>query len=221
MTQRTIMAEDLDTGKLETRLVARQTDRGQIFVTGPVSEEELTTWRMEDGLRSFRPPEQQKEALITITGMKHGQVFVARYEDTIIGYVTFHAPEEFERWSESSLNNIVELGAIEICPAWRNYGLGKSLLKVAFAEEVFEEYIVLATEYYWHWDLKGTDLNEWKYRDLMSRLMGTVDMIPMGTDDPEITSHPANMLMVKIGSKVTEDDIFEFNNLRYKYKRML
>lgn len=221
MPYKTLVNNDLVLQKAGSRCKVLHTDKGQVFVTGPVEAEELAEWTLDEGLRAFRPPKQQKEALITITKMKHGQIFVARHEDTVVGYVTFHAPEEFERWGQSSLDCIVELGAIEISPPWRQHGIGKALLDVAFADGAFDEYIVLATEYYWHWDLNNTGLSVWKYRDFMTRLMGRVGMEPMGTDDPEITSHPANMLMVRIGPKVSREDIIEFENLRYKRKRML
>ncbi len=203
------------------RCKSLHTDKGQVFITGPVELEELAEWKMADGLRGFRPPERQKEALMTITRIKHGQVFTARHDNTIVGYVTFHAPEAFERWGQSSLECIVELGAIEISPEWRQYGIGKALMDVAFAGGAFDEYIVIATEYYWHWDLKNNGLSVWKYRDLMTGLMGRAGLTPMGTDDPEITSHPANMLMVRIGPKVPGKDVRIFENLRYKRKQML
>ena len=35
------------------------------------------------------------------------------------------------------------------------------------------------------------------------------------TDDPEITSHPANCLMARIGSEVPNDSIEKFERLRF------
>lgn len=203
------------------RSKALHTDKGQIFVSGPAEIEELTEWQMDEGLRSFRPPNRQKEALITITGMKYGQVYTARQDNKIIGYVTFHAPEDFERWGQSEQECIVELGAIEISAEWRQYGVGKALMDVAFAHGIFDDFIVIATEYYWHWDLKRSGLSVWKYRDLMTKLMGRGGLVPMGTDDAEICSHPANMLMVRIGPNVSQNDIIDFDALRFKRKKML
>ena len=34
-----------------------------------------------------------------------------------------------------------------------------------------EDYIIITTEYYWHWDLKGTGLNVWEYRKVMEKMM--------------------------------------------------
>ena len=54
----------------------------------------------------------------------------------------------------------------------------------------------ITTEYYWHWDLEAAGLNVWEYREMMEKLMKTVDMVWFATDDPEICAHPANCLMV-------------------------
>ena len=40
------------------------------------------------------------------------------------------------------------------------------------------------------------------------------------TDDPEICSHPANCLMVKIGKRVDTDSIQQFDNLRFVNRYM-
>ena len=32
-----------------------------------------------------------------------------------------------------------------------------------------EDYLVITTEYYWHWDLKGTGLTVWDYRKMMEQ----------------------------------------------------
>ena len=36
----------------------------------------------------------------------------------------------------------------------------------------------------------------------------------MATDDPEISSHPANCLMVRIGNRVDNDSIVTFDSVR-------
>ena len=35
------------------------------------------------------------------------------------------------------------------------------------------------------------------------------------TDDPEITSHPANCLMARIGSRISIDQLQAFDDIRY------
>lgn len=107
------------------RCRALHTESGQLFITGPVEAEELAQWQLDEGLRSFRPPVRQKEALITITGMKHGQVFVARFDETIVGYVTFHVPEDFERWGQSSLNALSNWELLRLAPLGGSTALAK------------------------------------------------------------------------------------------------
>ena len=74
------------------------------------------------------------------------------------------------------MENMIELGAIEVIPSFRGAGVGKKLLEVSFMDDEMEDYLVITTEYYWHWDLKGTGLNVWEYRKMMENLMKTVGL---------------------------------------------
>ena len=72
------------------------------------------------------------------------------------------------------MDNLIELGAIEVIPKFRGSGVGKSLLTVSMMDDAMEDYIIITTEYYWHWDLKGTGLNVWEYRKVMEKMMKQV-----------------------------------------------
>jgi acetoin utilization protein AcuA len=196
------------------------TIHGIVVVEGPVSPKTLEQYNFDEDLVAFRPPEQQKRALIEIAGLDEGRIIIARNESTTIGYVTFLYPDPLERWSEDKIENMLELGAIEVAPAYRGTGVGKKLLEVSFMDHEMEKYLIITTEYYWHWDLKGTGLNVWEYRRMMENLMKTVGFQYTATDDPEITSHPANCLMVRIGKYVNQDSIERFDRLRFKNRYM-
>lgn len=118
------------------------------------------------------------------------------------------------------MKDLVELGAIEVANDYRAYGIGKQMIQTAFAGGQLENMIVFATEYYWHWDLDGSGLNVWEYRSMMEKLMKSVDMVWFATDDPEICSHPANCLMVRVGSKVPLASIEQFDRVRFKQRFM-
>ncbi len=118
------------------------------------------------------------------------------------------------------MQNLIELGAIEVIPKYRGSGVGKSLLKVSMMDDALEDFIVITTEYYWHWDLKGTGLNVWEYRKVMEKMMQAGGLEYYATDEPEISSHPANCLMAKIGSRVDQDSIQQFDQLRFKNRYM-
>src|SRR5690606_25310131 len=116
--------------------------------------------------------------------------------------------------------DLIELGAIEIIPKYRGGGVGKSLLRLSMQDDYFEDFIVITTEYYWHWDLKGTGLNVWEYRKNMEKMMQSGGLEYFATDDPEISSHPANCLMARIGSRVPPSSVQQFDQLRFMNRYM-
>ncbi|GED33349.1 N-acetyltransferase [Brevibacillus centrosporus] len=188
----------------------------ELLIEGPISGSELASYRFDDGLIAFRIPEQQHQALIEIADLPEGRIIVAREDDLVLGYVTFLHPDPLERWSQAKLPDLLELGAIEISHLIRAGGVAKKLLEVSFADDAMEDYIIITTEYYWHWDLKGTGLDVWQYRKVMEKVMGSVGMVWMATDDPEICSHPANCLMARIGKRVPPESVEAFDGMRFQ-----
>ncbi|MBH0175257.1 GNAT family N-acetyltransferase [Fictibacillus sp. 23RED33] len=200
--------------------VALKTSHGTITVEGPVSAETLEGLSFHEDLKAFRPAQEQKKAVTEIARLAEGRIIIARNKDTIVGYVTYVYPDPLERWSEGNMENLLELGAIEVIPDYRNFKVGKTLLKVSMMDDAMEDYIIITTEYYWHWDLKGTKLSVWDYRKVMEKMMNAGDLEYMATDDPEISSHPANCLMVRIGNRIDLDTIQQFDRLRFKNRFM-
>ncbi|PZD94029.1 N-acetyltransferase [Paenibacillus sambharensis] len=193
---------------------------GELIIEGPVPPERLAGYRLHKDLDAFRRPAEQHEALVEIAGLPEGRIVVARLDELIVGYVTFHYPDELERWSEGGMDDLIELGAVEVANDYRSLGLGKRMIRCAFAGGQLENAIVYTTEYYWHWDLEQSGLNVWEYRSMMEKLMKTVDMVWYATDDPEICSHPANCLMVRIGREVPMESIEQFDRVRFRQRFM-
>ncbi len=190
------------------------------IIEGPVAAKHIQELRMHAGLKAFRRPEEQKEALADIASLPEGRIVLAREADVIVGYVTFHYPDEMETWSSASMADLIELGAIEVAKEYRGIGLGKHMLHIAFSNNQLENRIVFTTEYYWHWDLEGSGLNVWDYRKMMESLMKAVDMVWYATDDPEICSHPANCLMVRVGKEVPLSSLEQFDRVRFRRRFM-
>lgn len=196
------------------------TSKGKVIIEGPVTPERLSSYHFHEDLVAFRRPAEQHKALIGIAKLPEGRIIIARDQHTIVGYVTFLYPDPLERWSEGNMEKLIELGAIEVIPAFRNNKIGKRLLEVSMMDAYMENYIIITTEYYWHWDLKGTGLSIWDYRKVMEKMMNAGGLEVYSTDDPEITSHPANCLMVRMGTHITNEDIQEFDHLRFRNKFM-
>ncbi|WP_082233574.1 GNAT family N-acetyltransferase [Halobacillus massiliensis] len=196
---------------------------GVMTIQGPLTSEELSQYSFHEDLNAFRPPAKQFEALKSIADFEEGRINAAIHDNMIIGYVTYLHPDPMERWSEGNMEDLIELGAIEVAPEFRGYRVGSRLLKLSMQDEYMENYIIISTEYYWHWDLKGTRLSIWDYRKVMEKMMGAGGLKPAPTDDPEIISHPANCLMVRIGKNVPEESIEQFDQLRFltrnKYRK--
>jgi len=197
-----------------------KTAQGNLVIEGPIPSKQLASLEFHQDLVAFRPPTLQHKALIEIADLPEGRIIIARDHDTIVGYVTFLHPDPLERWSEGKMNNLIELGAIEVIPKYRGASVGKNLLRVSMMDDYMENYITITTEYYWHWDLKGTGLNVWEYRKVMEKMMKAGGLEWFATDDPEICSHPANCLMVKIGKNIDQDSVQQFDRIRFKNRFM-
>ncbi|MED4016168.1 GNAT family N-acetyltransferase [Sutcliffiella cohnii] len=197
-----------------------KTPKGKVIVEGPITTDKLASYEFHEDLIAFRPPKQQHRALIEISSLPEGRILIARVQDTIVGYVTYLYPDPMERWSEGNMIDLIELGAIEVIPAFRGCSIGKSLLQVSMMDPMMENYIIITTEYYWHWDLKGTGLNVWEYRKVMEKMMNAGGLIYYATDEPEISSHPANCLMARIGKNIKQESVQQFDQLRFKNRFM-
>lgn len=196
------------------------TSKGPLIIEGPVPTQHLETYEFHKNLVAFRPPDQQYEAILEISRLPEARLIIARLEQTIVGYTTYLYPDPLERWSEGHLENLIELGAIEVIPEFRGYSVGTTMLQIAMLDDNMEDYIIITTEYYWHWDLQGTGLNVWEYRKIMEKMMSAGELVWMATDDPEICSHPANCLMVRIGKRVDQDSIAAFDRIRFQNRFM-
>ncbi|MDD4237142.1 MAG: GNAT family N-acetyltransferase [Desulfotomaculaceae bacterium] len=186
----------------------------ELLIEGPLEAAKLEELSMNSKLTIFRPPAKQKEALLAISRLSEGMVYIARYGREIIGYVTFHYPDDFSRWSKHPA--VLELGGIEISPDWRQRGVGVALLREAFNNPVVENYIIVTVEFCWHWDLKSSGLDLFMYQEMLARLFGSVGLSRRATDDPDIIEHPSNVLMVRVGSNVSCEDDMLFNNMLFE-----
>ncbi len=175
----------------------------------------LARLKIHPELNVFRPPDRQHQALVGIAKDEDGCVTVAVDGDTLVGYAAFHRPDPFERWGKDETGGIYELGAVEVAPSYRGLGLAKKLLEASFATGRFDDKLVIATLYYWHYDLERTGLTPFKYRDLLVNLYGSVGFTPTTTNDPDIFAYPENALMVRVGPRTPEKVRQSFEKLRF------
>jgi len=168
------------------------------------------------GLDTFRRPEAQHAALVQIAGEERGCVTAAYDPSTrqLVGYVAFHAPSPVETWGDDRSGALVELGAVEVADAYRGQRLAERMLEASFADGRFDDTVVFATLYRWHYDLTRTGLGELGYRRMLERLYATVGLVPVETTDPEIAHDPANRLLARVGPRAPAAVVGEFERLR-------
>lgn len=200
---------------VSNKVIFIDTPHGTAAVFGPVCVKGIEKRSMDPTLDRFRPAEKQRLSLMEIAELHDGFVFIAVLGEMIVGYLTFHPPEPFERWGRGGIESLLELGAIEVARGFRACGLARAMMETAFYGGRMEDFIVIATEYYWHWDLEGSGLLVWEYRSKLEGLMGSVGLVPKETNDPEINAHPANVLMVRVGQNVSPEDAEAFERLAW------
>ena len=187
--------------------------KGIVHIEGPVIGEYLIKLDFDSTLNNFRNAFKQKHSLANIADAPDGVIYIATHYNKVIGYITFHKPDPNTRWLAHP--QILELGAIEVAPEWRNCKIAKNILLAAFGNSIMEDYIVVTMEYCWHWDLDRSGLSIWNYQKMLTGLFSVVGLKKTSTNDPEILENPANVLMSRIGKNVSFKMIKFFNALRF------
>lgn len=182
-----------------------------LVIEGPVCRNLLESLVMNSRMGNFRPPERQLSALVEISSLPEGRVHIARSGREIVGYITLHRPDEYSRWHRHPA--VLELGGVEVALDWRRRKVGTGLLRHIFADGCWDDFIVISTEYFRHWDIGGNQMDVWEYRDMLDRFFGQSGFMPMPTNDPDILEHPANVLMARIGRRVGLEEMMFFDDL--------
>lgn len=175
---------------------------------------EAVPYPLEAELDLFRTPERQREALARIAAAPRGRVIVAERDRCTVGYLTFHRPDPIERWGHDRSGRLIELGAIEVAPAQRGERLGERLLEAGFANGVYDDTVVFAGLYAWHYDLARTGFGSLGYRRLLERFYERAGLTAVPTTDPEIRADRANLLLARVGPHAPAEVIAEFDRLR-------
>lgn len=180
--------------------------------TDPSTIERL---EMSRALNSFRPADKQHVALVAIAADPGSCVSLFEDAGRLIAYAAFHPPAETEARSKRA-RKLIELGAVEVDPAYRGRHLAKRLLAATFATARFDEAVVFAALYAWHYDRRSTGLGDIEYRRMLEDLYGSVGMHRVATNDPDMRGNPANALLAYIGPNCASEVVREFDRLRLR-----
>ena len=102
--------------------------------------------------------------------------------------------------------------AVEVSSQWRRLGVAQQLLTSALELDVLEDLILLAIGFSWHWDTEGLSMAPFRYRQLIARLFTRFGFIEYLTSEPNIRMDPANILLARIGNRVSQHTVGQFVN---------
>ncbi len=195
------------------------TNRGVVHIRSHCSPDFVDQLEMDEGIGVFahyRSIVRDKEALKGVAALEEGNVVLAYVDDgKIVGYVAFSNPSPMERWGRDSTLPLYELGSIEVSRHWRRLGIARKMVELAMADEDVEDKIVFLTGFSWHWDLEGAGLSKIGYRKMLMRLFEPFGFRHFYTTEPNVGMDIANILMVRIGARVSTEDRAKFLDLAF------
>ncbi|HLJ33491.1 MAG TPA: GNAT family N-acetyltransferase, partial [Ktedonobacteraceae bacterium] len=186
-------------GESPSRSAMLETARGTLLLRDFCPPSLIERLVADSGLHAFaRVPEREHELLLNISRNPDCVLTVAHTPaGEIVGQVTLAFGDE---WWEG-LDNAYEV-TIEVSSQWRGIGLARTLLAFALERAMLEDMILFAMGLSWHWDYEGLHLTPYRYRQLISHLFATQGFTEQTTTEPDIRMDPANVLLVRAGSRV-------------------
>lgn len=196
----------MDVTAAVTRML--ETARGPIALVGRADRDLLASHPLEDGIGAFShysryAAEIQGNALARVAGLPEGRVLAAVHGGRIVGFLTFHPADRELRWGHEDFPELLELGGIETSRNYRGLGIAPALMALAFSGGDYDARIVYATGYTWCWDLAATGLSKAAYREKILGLFRRFGFDEHVTDEPNIRFDWCNVLMVRIGPRVS------------------
>lgn len=178
-----------------------ETPMGTLVLEQRCSPSLIARMRVERGMHAFaRSPEREHELLLRIARRPDSALTLAYTPSgEIVGQVTL-APYDL---GGRGMANTLEI-AVEVSSSWRKLGIAQRLLALALEMDTLEDQILLAIGLCWHWDTEGLGMPAFSYRTLIAQLFAPHGFVEYPTTDPDISMHPANILLARVGSRVDQ-----------------
>ena len=135
--------------------------------------------------------------------------------DRIIGFGVLAYPDPGERWSKLDCRLMMEVKAIEVSRDWRSAGVAGGIIRAMLSDPLVEEKVIYMVGYSWTWDLDGTGKSAQEYRRMLIDLFEPFGFQEYETNEPNICLKAENMLLGRIGRKVSSEQQTNFKWLRF------
>ncbi len=199
--------EHVQTRRQKVLLVSRclshprtyETAGGPLLLFDNCSPEVVEHLHADDGLRAFtHTPEREHQLLLSIARHADAKLTLATtFTGEIVGEVTLMQANGW--WSQGG--NVYEI-AVQVSPRWRRQGIARTLLAYALEDDIVEDVILVGLGFCWHWDYAETGLTPFAYREMIARLFASYRFMEAVTTEPNIRMNPANILLVRLGSRI-------------------
>lgn len=194
---------------------------GLISIRSKCHPELFQNLTMDEGLGTFSHYSsivKKMDSFEKYASRDDGRVTLAIREPNVVaGYCIGSYPEPNDRWI--LLGKLMyELAALEASRNFRGLNLGQRLIGKTMDDDFFEDKITYMCGYSWHWDLEGKNMTAGQYRNMMKNLYGKFGFREVYTNEPNIALRPENIMMIRIGSRVSADDHLKFRHLRFGIK---
>ena len=186
-----------------------ETSAGTLILQNFCSPSLIEGMRANPGLRAFaRTGDREYQLLLNIARQPDSALTLAYTQSgEIVGQATLAKCDE---WMQG-IPNVYEI-AIEVSSQWRRLGVAQQLLASALEVDALEDLILLAIGFSWHWDLDGVGMASYRYRQLIARLFARYSFMEYLTSERNICMDPANILLARIGSRVSQQAVGQFVN---------
>jgi len=192
---------------------------GVVHIRTHCSPEFVDGLELDEGLGVFpqyRSIIRDKETLKEVAALDGANLVIAYTEEKkIVGYIAFANPSPLERWGKNGRGLLYELGAIEVSRQWRRLGLAKKMVEIALEGDEWEDKILLLTGFSWHWDMPETGLTKPGYRKMLMHIFEPFGFRHFYTTEPNVMMDTANILMARIGARVSDEDWERFLDLLF------
>lgn len=196
---------------------------GAIRILSACTSSFLHTLRLDQGIGRFaryRSIISGIETLETVAALPDANVTVALAPaGQLVGYVECSYPDPIEGWRENADGLCYELGAIEVSRHWRHLGIAQAMTSLIVSDSFIETKVFFLTGYCWHWDLDQTTLSAYAYRNMLVRLFRPFGFRVYLTTNPEITMSSANVLMARLGTHLTTEQIERFQKMLFTFEK--
>ena len=198
--------------------VFESTDRGTLSIIPRCPPKLFAHLELDDGLGSFAHYSSiinKLEVFEKVAAEEGGRVTLALIDGkTIVGYGACWHPGADERWSKLG-KLMYEMGALEVGRNFRSLQVGKRIFQAVMEDDFFEDKIAYMNGFSWHWDVDGSGLTLAQYRRMMIHLLKDHGFQECFTNEPNIALRQENFFMVRIGSRVSDEDRKRFRDLRF------